>query len=383
MCKHNRASGFRTILVSFMQIYECVDPLAENGVPILRNSFKSIEFFCSNTPALDADTKAHLHYVFEAFHELIEEDRSIFENLNLKNRQVFSPIELIAVACLISQKGAERPKGTLRGDILALRRHLREVHSDIRINKPCWTTAWRFIDTIEHFRGAVDGSTVRKMPPKIVKMRLQPSRSARSYPPEDVVPQARSADVSPAVTTDQDERRFSNMAVNEQLSNAAGEFPVRTDQRKNSARLNSPNNPSTNGFPSTVTDEGNHNISSRRLSNAPGSVPSRMSSIALREGSVAERRRPPLSTSTSTVDKSGSERAASQGLTISDSGTPLTPSTMSPIFGNMAVGPGSMTAPPTRKRIALDLGIGGWGTHELESKKARLMARQVKQEKDS
>lgn len=373
MCKHNRASGFRTILVSFVQIYECVDPAAGNGVPILRNSFKSIEFFCSNTPALDADTKAHLRYVFEIFHELIEEDRSIFENLNLKNRQVFSPIELIAVACLISQKGAERPKGMLRGDILALRRHLREVHSDIRINKPCWTTAWRFIDTIEHFRGAVDGSTVRKMPPKIVKLRLQPSRSARSYPPEDVVTQAHSADVSPPVTTDKDER---------QPSNAAGEFPVRNDQRKNSASLNSPHNLSTNGFPSTVTDEGDHNTSSRILSNTPASVPSRMSFMALREGSVAERRRPQLSTSTSTVDKSGSERAASQGLTISDSGTPLTPSTMSPIFGNIAVGPGAMTAPPTRKRVALDLGNGGWGTRELESKKARLMAQYVKQEKD-
>ena len=382
MCKHNRASGFRTILVSFLQIYECVDPAAGNGVPILRNSFKSIEFFCSNTPALDADTKAHLHYVFEIFHELIDEDRSIFDNRNLKNRQVFSPIELIAVACLISQKGAERPKGTLRGDIRALRAHLREVHSDIRISKPCWTTAWKFIDTIEHLRGAVDGSTVRNMPPKIVKMRVQPFCSARSCPPEDIVLPARSADVSPPVTTDKDERRFPDTAVNEQPSNAADDFSVRNEQWKNSARRNASKNSSINGFPGGMTDEGDHDTSSRRLSNASASASSRRSSIVLGEGSVAERRRPPLSTSTSAWDKSGSERAASQGLTISDSGTPRTPSTMSPVFGSIAVGPGSMTAPPPRKRMALDLGHGGWGTHELESKKARLMASYVKQEKD-
>ena len=29
---------------------------------------------------------------------------------------------------LLSQKGAERPKGFLKGDILALRRHLRDIH---------------------------------------------------------------------------------------------------------------------------------------------------------------------------------------------------------------------------------------------------------------
>ena len=379
MVKHSRASGFRTILVCFLQIYECVDPAAENGIPVLRNTFKSIELFCSNAPALDAATKAHLHYVFEVFHELVEEDRSIFENNNYTTRQSFSPVELVAVACLISQKGAERPKGMLKGDILAMRAHLRKVHSDIRLNRPCWMTAWKFIDTIEHHRGARSGSTVIKRPPKIVKKKPRPDRSARSFTAVPAGSQAQSAEVSQPsqpMTANKDEQRLSKIDVSERLLNATGRISVRNQRGEHDISLNSPNNPPTNGF---LNNGGDHVASSRTLSNAPASVASRMNSIALREGSVAESQRPRLPAFTSSWDKSNSERATSQGFTVSGSGTPLTPSAVSPTFGNTA---GSMTAPPARKRVALDLGGGSSGTHELESKKARLMAGYLKQEKE-
>lgn len=364
-------------------IYECVDP-AENGIPTLRGSIQAIETFCSNnTPSLDADIKAHIYYVFEIIHELMQEDMSIFENNNYTKRQVFSPIEFVAVACLISQKGAERPKGMLRGDILALRSHLREIHDDLRISKQCWTTAWRFIDTIESHRGALDGSTVRKKPPKIVKKKPQPQRPAKSLAAVNTESQTLSAKASLPVTADKEDRRPLNMKISEQLAKAAGRTPVRNGRREHAVKPDSPNSSSTDGFPSTVNNEGDHTTSDRRLSNTSASVPSGISSIAPREGSKAERQRPRLSATKSTWDKSSSERAASQGITISGSGTPLTPSTMSPTSGNAAIGHGSMTAPPSRKRLALDLGSGSSGTHELESKKARLMAGYVKQEKDA
>ncbi|MCJ1260431.1 hypothetical protein MMC22_000292 [Lobaria immixta] len=421
LCLHGRASGFRTILVCFLQIYECANPTAEDRIPILRHSFNLIENFCSNAPAVDAATRAHLRFVFETFQELVEEDRSIFEHKNYTNRKAFSPIELIAIACLISLKAAERPKAMLRGDILALRLHLREVHSDIRLNKPCWLTAWRFIDTLEHHRGAVDRSTVEKRPPapKIPKKKPQPDRSVQSFTAVNTVSQTRSAKAS---RTGVDE--------NEQCSNAASRIPARNERREHDVSLNSPNNPPTKGtsswfakvpFPRQVSNEGDHVApsrrlsntrqvsnkgdhvassrrlsntrqvsnegdhvaSSRRLSNTPASVPSLMSSTALRGGSAAGSRRPSrLVAFKSTGDKSGSERATSQGGTISGSGTPLTPSAMSPTFGNTAIGSGSMIAPPARKRVALDLGSGSSGRHELEAKKARLMAGYVKQEKD-
>lgn len=332
---------------------------------------------------MDAATRAHLRFVFETFHELVEEDRSIFEYKNYTNRKAFSPIELIAIACLISLKAAERPKAMLRGDIQALRLHLREVHSDIRLNKPCWLTAWRFIDTLEHHRGAVDRSTVEKRPPapKIPKKKPQPDRSVQSFTAVNTVSQTRSAKAS---RTGVDE--------NEQRSNAASRIPARNERREHDVSLNSPNNPPTKGtsswfakvpFSRQVSNEGDHVASSRRLSNTPASVPSLMSSTALRGGSAAGSRRPSrLVAFKSTGDKSGSERATSQGGTVSGSGTPLTPSAMSPTFGNTAIGSGSMIAPPARKRVALDLGSGSSGRHELESKKARLMAGYVKQEKD-
>lgn len=297
--------------------------------------------------------------------------------------KAFSPIELIAVACLISQKAAVRSKAMLRGDILALRVHLREVHSDIRLSKPCWLTVWRFIDTIEHHRGAVDRSAVEKRPPKILKKKPQPDRSVQSFTAVNTVSRTRSAEASRTVVDESDERRRSSIDENVQLSNAASRIPARNERREHDVSLNSSNNPSTNGFRSQMSNERDHVASSRGLSNTPASVPSLMSSTALREGSAAESRRPSrLVAFTSTGDKSGSERATSQGLTISGSGTPLTPSAMSPTFGNTAIGYGSMIAPPARKRVALDLGSGSSGTHELESKKARLMAGYVKQEKD-
>lgn len=332
-------------------IYECVDPPADNGIPTLRGSVLAIESFCANgSQDLDASTRAHIRYVFEIFRELIQEHKSIFENNNYTKRQVFSPIELVAVACLISQKGAERPKGMLRGDILAMRSHLREIHDDLRMSKQCWITAWKFIDTIENHRGALDGSTVRRKPPKIIKKKTQPRRSAQ---------------LSPSVTADEDDRPLS-----QQLSNAAGRNPARPTRSEHARSLNSPDNPSIDG---TETNEIDHM-----------SGPSHMSPTALPGASTAERRKPSrLSSLKRTGDKAGSERAASPGHTISDSGTPMTPSAMSPTFGNTAAGHGSMTAPPSRKRVALDLGSGSSGSHEFESKRARLMAGYVKQEKDS
>ena len=358
-----------------------MDPAAADGIPILRNSFKSIESFCSNAPALDTETKSHLRYVFEIFHQLVEEDRSIFVNINHTRKQSFAPIELIAIACLISQKGAERPLGTLKGDIIALRAHMREVHSDIRMNKPCWTTAWRFIDSIEHHRGAIDGSTIHRFTPKINKKRSQPQRLVPRPSGTSSENQAPTAEVAIPTTASTD-KNLPNRTAQEQLARAASRV---TRDPNDGNRTTSPklsNYPFMNGFRSTIADNADGVRSFNNLalgaSGTDSFVPREQPALEPRQASgfVAVNSR---------WDNTGNERRASHGPAISGSRSPLipsTPSSMSPTLADSAVGRTRMTVPQARKRAALDLGRGSGGTQELESKRARLMSAYVKQESD-
>lgn len=365
-----------------------MDPAAADGIPILRNSFKSIESFCSNAPALDANTKSHLRFVFEKFHELVEEDRSIFENNGYTRKQSFSPIELIAITCLISQKAGERPNGMLKGDILAFRAHLREVHSDIRLNKPCWTTAWRFIDSIEHHRGAIDGSTSQRSAPKIQKKKTQPQQlvprpsgmSSENQPP--------TAGVAIPTTATRDKDR-SNRAAQQQPARAASRVTRDADDGNRDTSLNSSNYPFMKGFRDTIADKGDEVASFRSSNNHAPSTPSADSSVP-REQHASEppRRTSEFVTVNSRWDNTGSERGASGGPRISASRSPFvpsTPSSMSPTVADAPAGAGqaSITVPQARKRAALDLGRGSGGTRELESKRARLMSGYVKQESDA
>ncbi len=166
MTINSRASGFRNILTCFSQIYECLDPSAANGVPVVRSSVGALETFLTNEPALDSKTRDHLRRVFTLFNDLVEEDPQTFRNNGYRHVKTFAPIELISVAVLISQHGLTRPRGMLLGDIRALREHLRSKHVDLRMNKVCWSSAWEFIDDLEGQRGTVDGTTSVKKTPR-------------------------------------------------------------------------------------------------------------------------------------------------------------------------------------------------------------------------
>lgn len=127
-------------------------------MPVLWNTFKLLETFCSNAPPLDSKTKSHFRFVFEMMGSFAENDRTMFYSENYTKSQSLSPlspIELVAVAALISQKGTERPQNILKGDVVALIACMREAHVDLRMSKVCWTTAWTFISNLEHRRGAI------------------------------------------------------------------------------------------------------------------------------------------------------------------------------------------------------------------------------------
>lgn len=158
VCKNHRASGFRTTLTCFIQIYEGFNPKVANDVPILWNTFKLLETFCSTAPLLDSKTKSHFRFVFGMIESFAEEDRAMFYSENYTKSQSLSPlspIELVAVAALISQKGTERPQKILKDDVVALIACMREAHVDLRMSKVCWITAWKFIKNLERYRGTV------------------------------------------------------------------------------------------------------------------------------------------------------------------------------------------------------------------------------------
>lgn len=203
MAANSRASGFRNILTSFSQIYECQDPSAANGVPLLRSSVSALNAFLSNEPALNSKTRDHLRHVFTMFNDLVEEDPQTFRDNGYRRVKTFAPIELVSVAVLISQHGLTRPRGMLLGDIRALRDHLRSTNRDLRMNKDVWFHAWDFIDDLEGQRGTVDGSTALK---KIAK----PRQSKPSVKPAAATMQGKSGKL-PAASRGQDVMHPANM----------------------------------------------------------------------------------------------------------------------------------------------------------------------------
>ena len=135
-------------------------PSASNGFPKLKIRVPQIERLCADQNSLDKKTKSHLRMVFDKFLELVMEDRSLFESSRYRHTKTFSPIELTAICCLLSQWGEQRPIGMLRGDIRLLRDHLRQAHSELRSSDAHWTTCWKYIDDLESIRGAVDQGTM-------------------------------------------------------------------------------------------------------------------------------------------------------------------------------------------------------------------------------
>ena len=139
-----------------------MDPSAADGIPRLKIRVRQIERLCSNDKSLDRQTKSHLRMVFDKFLELVQVDRALFESSQYKTTKTFSPIELEGICCLLSQWGAQRPTGMLRGDIRLLRDHLRQKHSELRSSDAHWATCWNYIEELEVIRGALDTATVTK-----------------------------------------------------------------------------------------------------------------------------------------------------------------------------------------------------------------------------
>ncbi|KAI9721301.1 MAG: hypothetical protein M1812_002463 [Candelaria pacifica] len=159
-----RSSGFRNLLTCFAQILEAEYPSTASGVPQLRSGVAALDKFLQNEHALNDKTRDHFGRVFRIFNDLVEDDPQTFQNNSYRTARKFAPIELVAVAVLISKHGVGRSMPMLHGDIKYLREFLRERNADLRMNGKVWGDVWEFIDDLESHRGTTDGSTVPKKP---------------------------------------------------------------------------------------------------------------------------------------------------------------------------------------------------------------------------
>jgi hypothetical protein len=157
-----RAKDFQLTLSCFSQIVEVQYPTASSGVPILKTNYNALPKLLSNKGAVDDGIKSHLASVWNTFKDLTESDPDTFTNLNkyLRGVQTFAPVEMVAVAVLISMYSETRSNQLLLGDIKAMRSSLRAHFVDLRMNAHIWKFIWDFLEDLEAIRGAVDGSTV-------------------------------------------------------------------------------------------------------------------------------------------------------------------------------------------------------------------------------
>jgi len=161
-----RSAGFRHLLACFSMILEVEHPSKGDGKPTLKQSPKDLEKLTKNVGALDDATKSHLARVFTTFKELVEEDPQTFKDNGYRNVKTFAPVEMVAVAILISMYGDTRNHQLLLGDIRDMRTTLRQNLQDLRLNSTTWNVVWEYLERLEQFRGAVDGSTVPTKRPR-------------------------------------------------------------------------------------------------------------------------------------------------------------------------------------------------------------------------
>lgn len=326
---NSRASGFRNILTCFSQIYECQDPSTANGVPTLRSSVGALESFLDNEPALNARTKDHLRHVFTMFNDLVEEDVQTFRDNGYRRVKTFAPIELVAVAVLISQHGLSRPRGMLLGDIRALREHLRSTNIDLRMNKSVWSHAWDFVDDLEGQRGTVDGSTL-------------PRRAAKPQQPKKATIKTTAAVVPRATATDQPS--------------------APTTTPKNSSRVTVL---STKGTPTALSSPQTQKI--RPAANGTQPVPARPTEASR------------LAAYTARIQQEDTQRAALPSrddvanARVSRSTSSSSSSVASAADSLLDPPPAPEVPPPLKRRANLDLGTGSTGARALVAKKAKMI----------
>lgn len=338
--QNNRASGFWLVLQCFSQIFEVLDASAADGVPRIRNSIPNVERLCSNSAALNVQTKKFLRSIFDRILAIVREDASVFESANYTKAKAFAPVELLSVCSMIAHWGDTRPNGLYRGDIRGLRDRLRQYGGELRGSKECWDICWTYIEDLASIRGTIDGSTTAKG----LQATTNWADSAVAVRPGPPV----SNPTAPTVP-DMGGRRRPSEEDDEFRPNGAAHKPSMT-QRKQPKAAPKPKNttPQVRSKPSSPT---NQPFAGHRPVWQPGDN----SSSSDDDDDVPSRASAPVA------------MAAPSAAAASSAPEPV------------RMGQSSSA----RKRAIMELGTGNNAALDLEAKKAKLMAGRIKQEKET
>jgi len=118
---------------------------------------------CKNMKC-DEASKSHLATVFSKFQELVELSPQTFKDNGYKIAKNFAPIEIVAVSVLLSLYMDTRNTAMLLGDIAAMRDEVRKAVPDLRMDNITWQSLWQFIEVLESFRGASNGTAPKTAP---------------------------------------------------------------------------------------------------------------------------------------------------------------------------------------------------------------------------
>ncbi|KAI9670879.1 MAG: hypothetical protein M1817_003764 [Caeruleum heppii] len=159
LCGNKRSRGWRQILEICNQIMEAHHPEGSDDSCRLVTRPDAIKKMLQAQDLCTEATKAQLDRVFLTISVLMHKDPSTFESKHLKRPKTFAPVELVAVAVLVSLH-PQRNQALLLADILMIRRELREAFDDLRLNSHVWQGAWSLIKEVERIHGTTDGTTV-------------------------------------------------------------------------------------------------------------------------------------------------------------------------------------------------------------------------------
>lgn len=119
----------------------------------------ALKGFCDRPSLLDDKFKANAWRIFETYNEVLTKHPETFENQSYTHATKYSPIEFVGSAILINQYPQRNNPALLSGDILHMRRHLRQNRQDLRSNSSTWKCLIDFVNELEAHRGGANVTT--------------------------------------------------------------------------------------------------------------------------------------------------------------------------------------------------------------------------------
>lgn len=135
------------LTMCFAQLLET--QVGSTGQPtVLRCNKDVLAKFVNDGSTLTATRRSHFAKVFNTFHELVAEDPRTFTENDYERSRVFSPVEFVAVAVLISRCGDYMSHEKLLESIRAMRQAARDERHVLYVDSGTWGAFWKFIMAI-------------------------------------------------------------------------------------------------------------------------------------------------------------------------------------------------------------------------------------------